>query len=538
MPLKEFTAKQFFGRKHEIDVLRRAASEAGTGDAGSIILLGKRGIGKTELLKRLYIQLFNQPDGAIPFYYTVKTAFRSIEEFSRDYLSSFILQSIAYLRKDASLVTSGIYSLEDLKGLADDSDLQWVAAIIDHYRAIQEAGDPLKLFLSVISAANQAYLKGGMPVVVIIDDFHKIRKLCELNADKYSRDFWMLFENAIKFRHAPHILAGFQPELQKMFFEESCLGEHLEIISLSGLGRQDAAELFTALCEKYGLSFEPGVPALVDVFGGNPFYMKSFVQSARQTVRSLTVEEFWEIYVREITGGKTCTYWTSILKTYIPRFELRKPCLRVLHHLAEDSADDVFAHLTEQLSIERADLDHIIDLLQTSGTVDMGFSTLELTDDRVLTGVIKALYHREICRDPVEQIKEIVFNDDRKHAAVTETPSFDIIIPAAPEAELVAVSSLEQVARHFKLPPAVTGQLQVALIELVAVVLASNGTASHRYQVKFGVSGSVFSMEVITPRKDFELTEDESSRIRPYLDGMRVEPVLNGTKIVMTREMK
>ena len=204
MPLKEFTAKQFLGRTHEIDLLRRVASEAGTGDAGSIILLGKRGSGKTELLKHLYNRLFNQPDEAIPFYYTVKTAFISIEEFSRDCLSSFILQSIAYLKKDASLITSGMYSLEDLKGIAHDSDLQWAAGIIDKYMQIQEAGDPLKLFLFVISATNQAYLNAGIPVVVIIDDFHKIRKLCELNADNYSRDFWMLFENSIKFRHTPY----------------------------------------------------------------------------------------------------------------------------------------------------------------------------------------------------------------------------------------------------------------------------------------------------------------------------------------------
>ena len=536
MPLKEFTSKHFPGRNSEMDVLANIALKAGSGDAGSIVLLGKRGIGKTELLRHLYSGLFNSQNNTVPFFYTIKTAFASVENFSRDYLSNFILQYLAFIKKDVSLINTGIYSLKDLRDIANKSEASWVSEIIDNYSQVRAEGDLLKLFSYVISVPCQSYRLTGMPVVVIIDDFHKIRKLSELSSGDGGKDLWMLFENSINFRYSPHILAGYQAELHKMFFEETSLGEHLEIINLGGLSRHDSLELFKSLCEKYALSCEADVSVFLDLFGGNPFYIKSFIQAARQTGRSFSQDVFWEIYVREITKGKIYTYWTSILKSYIQRFELRKPSLQLLFNMCENDADDL-SGLSEALSIKQEDLDYILSLLHTAGIIETGFSSLELVDDRILIDLIRGLYHKEIIKEPWDKIKDAISGDKRLHVIPAGTPAFDIMIPAAPKAELVALRSLEQVAKYYKMPSDAIGQLQISLIELFSGVLSKNGSSGESYQLKFILRENVFSVEILTSQLYPAFTDNDTRQIRPYIDDIKVEEVMNGSKITLIKKL-
>jgi hypothetical protein len=537
MPLKEFTSKYFLGRDSEINILANVASQAGSGDTGSIILLGKRGIGKTELLRHLYNELFNSSDNTVPFFYTIKTAFASVDSFSKDYISSFILQYLAFVKKDPSLINTGIYSLDDLRKIATRSDVTWISDIIDNYSQVRDDGDVLKLFSYVISLPYYSYRHTGMPVVVIIDDFHKIRKLSELSNRGYDKDLWMLFENPIKFRFSPHIIAGFKAELHKMFFEETSFGEHLEIINLGGLNRRDSLGLFRSLCEKYALSCEADMTEFLDLFGGSPFYIKSFVQAARQTSRSFSQDDFWETYFREITKGKIYTYWTSILKSYIQRFELRKPSLALLYNLCEHGTEDV-SSLSESLSIKQEEIDSILGLLHTAGIVETGFSALELIDDLILIDLIKGLYHKEILRGPWDKIKEKLSEDKLQPVILDKTPAFDLVIPSAPGAEFVAVKSLEHVARYYKMPPDAAGQLQVSLIDLFSAVLAKNGSSGENYRLKFILKDNVFSVEILTTRADLKFTDSVMRQIRLYIDDIKVEEVKHGSKITLIKELK
>ncbi|MBI4681536.1 MAG: ATP-binding protein [Nitrospirae bacterium] len=537
MPLREFTSKHFSGRKKEIDILQSLAALASSGDANSIILSGKRGIGKTELLKHLFNELFNRQNNTIPFFYTVKTSFASLENFSEDYLSNFILQSLAFILKDSTLVNTGIYSLEDLREIANESEATWAVDIIDNYYHLREKGGPVKLFSFVISVPYQTYMKTGMPVAVIIDDFHKIRTLLERITGSNDKDLWMLFENSIKFRYTPHVLAGFQSELHKMFFEETSLGEHLEIISLSGLNKHDSIKLFRALCEKYSITCETESKDFVDMLCGNPFYITSFIQASRQTVRTISEDDLKEIYVRELTKGKIYTYWTSILKTYITRFELRKPSLNLLFKLCENGTDDP-SGLSEILSVKQEDLDYILNVLHIAGILETGFSTIEFNDDQVLIDFIKGLYHKEIAKEPWDKVKDIILGNISQNVISTKTPSFEITIPSTPGAELVAVKSLEQTARFIKMPPDTIGQLQISLVELFSGVLANNGASGESYKLKFILKGNIFSVEILTSQTDLDFADDESRRIMQYIDDIRIEKIMHGSKITMIKGLK
>ena len=245
MSFDAMNIKNFLGRENELEVLARIASEAGAGEANSAFLSGKRGIGKTKLLNRLFHHLFEDQGDAVPFLYTVKSSFVSMENFSSDYLGSFILQGLAFRKKDLSMTGASIYSLEDLAELAKRSEAHWAVDLIKSYSHIKSGSDPVNLFLFAISAPYRSYRDTGRPVVVMIDDFHKIRKFCELNAKEDNKDFWTLYETSAGFPHTPHIFTGLEAELNGMFFEETSFGDQLEIINVPGLDRGDSLKLFT-----------------------------------------------------------------------------------------------------------------------------------------------------------------------------------------------------------------------------------------------------------------------------------------------------
>ncbi len=537
MPLKEFTAKHFLGRSREMGLLKKTALLAGSGDSNSIVLSGKRGMGKTQLLKHLFSEIFNGQSTTIPFLYTVNTAFDSVEKFSQDYLYTFILHSLAFIKKDPSLINSGMYSLEDLREIANTSEASWAVDIINNYFHLRERDDRTKLFAFTVSVPSQCYRMTGRAVVVLIDDFHKLRRISELNADGHAKDLWMCFENTINYQYAPHILAGFQADLHKMFFEETSFGEHLEVIDLPGLDRDYAFGLFEELCQRYSLGFEAELTNYINLFGGNPFNIKSFVQAARHRTSNLTKDNFWEIYIDEITKGKIYTYWTSILKSYVQRFELRRPSLHLLFELSKKGTDDV-SGLQEMLSVTQENIDAILKLLHTSGMVETGFSALEFVDDQVLIDLINGLYRREAAKEPLDRIKDSLMANKRKHLMIAKPPAFDITIPDAPDAELVAVKSLENIARHFSLPKDAIGQLQVSLVELFSGVLAKGRVAGESCQLTFMLKNNIFSVEIVTPRRDLVLTDDTIGQIRNYIDTITREDTEKGSKIILTKGLK
>ena len=533
----QFTLKTFFGRDNELEMLKNIHASAKSGNATGIFLSGRNGVGKTELLRQTFYHLFTNQNNAIPFFYTIKTAFTSIENFSKDYFCTFIVQSLAFLKKDFSTIDACIYSLEDVSQLAKESGVKWVVDIMDSFLQMKKDADPLNLFLFAISAPYRSYLTTGTPVIVIIDDFHKMRKFCEINISDNNMNFWMLFESSVKSPYTPHIFSGCQAELNKMLFEDTSFGEYLDLLNLTGLNQDDSVRLFTTFCEIFKLNMTDGLLDNISLFNGNPFYMKNYIHAARQASSTLSEENFWLIYLSEITKGKTFMYWTSILKTYIPHFDLRKPSLKLLYHLYQDRSDNALSNLAGKLSISQQEIEGIVGLLNASGTFEPGFSELEPADDNILIDFIRGLYLREIENKPWEKIKDIIIGEKIRFIKPDRSPSFDFTIPADIKAELVAVKTIESVADNFNIPREIIGQLQIALSDLFANVIGTAGTGFDNYHLSFKLKENIFSAEISIPQKGFALSDSDNSRIRAYLDDLKVEGLINGTKIIFLKEI-
>ena len=123
MPLRILPEKDFFGRKEELADLYRRSLEVEKGITQSAFLSGSRGVGKTELLKQLFNELFWTQDKVAPFYYSINSAILSVSDFSRDYLMRYICQRLAFENKESSLIY--------LEGLSIDG----LTSILEKWRA-------------------------------------------------------------------------------------------------------------------------------------------------------------------------------------------------------------------------------------------------------------------------------------------------------------------------------------------------------------------------------------------------------------------
>ncbi len=356
----------------------------------------------------------------------------------------------------------------------------------------------------------------------------KIRKFFELKGSDIKPGLWMPFESSISSMYVPHIFSGLPHEIEGMFFEDNPVEEHLEMIDLPCLNKEDSIKLFSSLCEMYNLRVELEPADFVGTFGGNPFYIKNFLQAARQTGGVLSKDVFYRTYNNEITSGKTYKYWTFLLKKHIQRLDLRKPSLKFLHGFCSNNSDD-------SLQLEEGMFEHILEILHDSGSVETGFSKTTPSDE-VLRDIIKELYREEVQNESPENVSDPIAEIEGELAGESGVASFIIMIPADPKAGLVAIKSLEQISRNNNIPLKDMGKLQLAMADLFANVFDGDAPVEN-YKLQIRYIENLFSVELTTPQKDLVITEQDTARIRAYIDDLKVESIENGTVITLVKEI-
>lgn len=528
MIIDSSVSKNFFGREVLLEALYGTCSNAKNGAAESVLLSGKRGIGKTKFLMNFYNLVFQRHDGVVPFFYTARKYFASAEGFANDYIGSFVLQGLAFQGNEPA-VLSNIYSLEELREGAKEFGAQWAVDIIEGYLKVREEGVDTRTVFNALSAPYRSFGITGLPVIVIIDDISRIRKFCEPKGNDIASDFWMPFADSIRSMRVPHIFSGVPHGIEKVYFEETLMADHFEMMDLPGLDEADSLRLFRAVCDMYGMKIEIEPADFAGKFGGNPLYIKNFLQAARNEGDILSKEVFERTYYNEITRGMTYRYWTFFLKNHIHRPDLRKHSLKYLYSLScgdPERSTDIEPDMTELIS----------GLLHDCGSLETGFSET-VPADNVLKDIITELYRKEI-GEPAPSGPDGSYAESEE-AAVAEGcgAPYVITIPADPKAGLVAIKSLEEIAKNYNIPLEDIGKMQLAMADLFSNVLTGDAfTDSCTLGVKTG--DNLFLVDITTSQKDFVISEQDSARIMAYVDDLRVDGTGEGAVITLGKAIK
>jgi|GEM_PF-1066755 len=88
------------GRTGELEFLYNWAGNIRKKISRSIAFLGRRKIGKSLILERLYNILYSERKGVIPFYYEFREGARSGQEFYIDFAIRFYMQVVGYYTRD------------------------------------------------------------------------------------------------------------------------------------------------------------------------------------------------------------------------------------------------------------------------------------------------------------------------------------------------------------------------------------------------------------------------------------------------------
>lgn len=540
MSFSSLREKDFFDRREELTGLFRRVLQADLGAAQSIVLSGPRGMGKTELLKQLFGLLFWTQERVAPFFYTVNPALISAPAFSRDYLTAYICQRLAFRKKEQALLDHSGTTLEGLRALVENHDAAWATDLIDRY--LRSASNPMDALRVALAAPRRATLATGAAAAVLIDDFHWLSALrIEGVPEGQAVSF---FADALAFGKTPHVLAGNAAELLEMPVTGG-----LERVYVRPLGVAGAQARVQALLGS--MEAEGSAPhLLLRRLGGNPLYLGRVVMRAGLKAKP-DENDFWNAYVQEVMDGALFLFWSAALKTAFPDLRLRRTALAILHKIHHAAEAPTIQQIAASFSLSESQASGIAHTLSLAGFIRGEFGLFRAGDDQVLRDVIDCLYLKEMAakapRDVEQELRGTLLPQKE------QTVRFDLTLPMTQEAELVAAQCLEQIGRNLRMSEDAVGQLQIALIEACINAMEHSRGAERKVYVSIAADEAQLEVSVESTGREFILQEtgepygDRESHpanrgwglklIKRFADQVKFEKTVGGTKIVLLKKI-
>ncbi|MEJ2697990.1 MAG: ATP-binding protein [Candidatus Sulfobium sp.] len=552
MPFNAIPSKDFVNRETDIEYLKHVAVSGVNAITGNILLEAPRGMGKTELLKQLYRILFWEDRDVVPFYYSFRRAALKANHFAKDYFTRFVSQYLAHMKRDPSMADNPGTPLTRLLPVMYSLKLGWMINLVDDFDEHVRNADPQGQVLVAISAPLTAAARSGKTVLVMLDDFHMANRLYEAGQGDISGPI-SLFDDSINTSLCPHILTGSPEGLLESLFTDSSLRGKAERMFIGPLPEDTAHFLFSSLCGSLGMRDNREVSLkFTNFLGGNPLYIRNMVKSLRRmNKKEITERDLWECYSYEVSQGDTFFYWSSVLGEFMESTAGRRIAAQIL---MESARSDAGAHdagmLSKVLGIPLSSLGPALDAVNLSGMVQAASGEPR---DYVLLDFIRSLHMREVEGIKRERAMELI--QSRYFPAGEEVSSFEMVIPMASDAELVAAKAVEQIGRNINLSADLTDQIQMALIESCINAAEHSGSYDKRIFLKFSVHRDRLEIIIESPGRFFEPDMEEpletekrlssdSKRgwglklMRRIMDDVRIDRLADRTRVILVKNIK
>jgi serine/threonine-protein kinase RsbW len=541
MLFSQLQEKDFVDRQEELDGLFARVLQADGGRARSVVLSGPRGIGKTELLSHLFGRLFWKQERVAPFQLTVNPALLSAAAFAKAYLSRFLCQRLAFQKREQALLMSNGISLDALTSLVEEQEAHWAKEILDQYA--QNSGDPLDALQVALAAPRRSVVATGTPVAVLIDDFHLLRGL-HLGGGPDPR-LASLFEEPVSYGKTPHVITG-NAELQEMPVAGS-----LERMPLMPFGPEAASSrVLSLLKDREARTDAP--PLLLRRLGGNPLYLECVVTRAG-AASNPDDKDFWSAYIREITEGTLSLTWMADFKRAFPDPGMRRVGLEMAYKIYHSAEPLSSRRMARMFSLQESGAQDTAHALYLAGFIHGEFGVFRAIEDPVLKDIIDCLYGREVLGKSVPDLEKDLL--ERLVPQKEREVRFDITLPMAKDAELVAAQALEQIGKSLDLSQEAVGQMQIAVIE--ACINAMEHGRGTDGKVFVSITADVDRLEVSVESAGREFIIEETGEpfsdpggrktpgrgwgiklIKRFVDHIKFEKTSRGTKVVLVKKLE
>jgi len=305
----------FTDRGELLSVLKKIALDAKVQRHISPVLIGHRRVGKTELLKRLYNELFWEQEEVVPIYITFEDLSRESRQFASKYFATFLSQYVGFKQKNVELAQDAESDeiIERAQKFAQIQDNYGLLRILNKYHGAAKNKEFTWPILDCsIWAPRRVSRDNEEPMFVMLDEFQHVIEI----RDESGIDPNVLgkYQHAVESRRCPHLVTGSAVTLlTKDIIGRGPLFGRFRAEYIRGLEGYYVIEL----CQKLGKHHDVKVNVemasyLSDRTGGNPFYLDCIFAGAHRLGMALThLDAVNEVISYELTQG---AIWSELYR--------------------------------------------------------------------------------------------------------------------------------------------------------------------------------------------------------------------------------
>ncbi len=306
-PVRPLTPEDVYTDRQEyLDYFYDAALCATERRARSVVLLGRRRMGKTEIFRRVVNRLFREQDhtdprAAVPVFFTFPDEAVTRENFAIVYVENFVRWYAAFRLQDLRVLKKPEGPSELIRHITDRMDIsEGFSIALDLLKAIIAGRGVTLPEMKAVHLPRTVSDWDDTTIVMFLDEFQNT------HLPEYDFRIVGFLQEAVESPTCPHFVTGSAMSIlvQDILGRGALFGRfsHRPIESLTEYWGSELA-LRAARYYRIGLP-EVMAPVVAARCGGNPFYITSVVQQAAEQGRDITDEDtFSEMLAMDLSSG-------------------------------------------------------------------------------------------------------------------------------------------------------------------------------------------------------------------------------------------
>jgi serine/threonine-protein kinase RsbW len=381
---------EFFGRDDALEEIvehgLRGASSRG------LLVLAAPSVGATELLRQAYDELFELHEEVIPIYFALSRNDQTTLGAARHFLHTFLLQLIAFRRRDAALVNAAL-TMSDLLELAAPQDVEWIERLTEACERERLRGDERAFIRLCLSAPDRAAARGAR-TLVMFDGLH-VAELLKGEVALGAEIAQVLMRSESTF-----VLAGLRRRLLDLVHSARGSFENAATLHLEGLSDADTRAMIESLAERKGVVINEQTRDLIaQQCDGNPTLVSSLIIAAQE--KRLSLDSFrncQQLYVDELMGGRINRHYSSVLEGIAPQASTRRALVRVLYEaMLSDGGKSSLEGWRKKIEVDGEQFQQIMHCLHVHELISLNASMVQSARvSAVWQDYLKVRYRLEI----------------------------------------------------------------------------------------------------------------------------------------------
>ncbi len=359
----------YTNRNEHLNYLYQAALNAIERRSMSVVLLGRRRMGKTEIFKRVVNRLFFEQEhhsdihrSVVPVYYSFKDTVSDKWDFSIKYVENFIRYYLAFRLRDLKILSSTEVTQENLivflkKRLDQFKELEGALNFYEGFmkKNVTHPEDAALCLPRRVSDWHEA------TIVMFLDEFQNTR------LPQYNFDVVGLMQEAVESPTCPHFVTGSAISiLAKEILGRGSLFGRFRSRPIESMTEYWGAELaLKAACHYKADIAETMAPVVAERCGGNPFYITAVIQQSVELNKPMTDETVLnEILAVDLSSGFIWGELNDQVSGWIARINEYNITKWVLYLSAMEEGDRIDLDRIHRQLLEKEGKDVSVDIIR------------------------------------------------------------------------------------------------------------------------------------------------------------------------------